>query len=106
MYITIGNFEDKYNISIFKKGLNPVFELDEGVAVEMLKRNLTIIVEDENMEEAIEKLVNNFSNDEEKIIKIYNNENEILEILPYTKIYSINHSLSTIFDRIEIVLGW
>lgn len=106
MYITIGNFEDKYKLSVFKKGLNPVFELDEGTAVEMLKKNLTIIIEDNDLDSVIEKLVNSFSNDTEKVIRIYDDNSQLLETIAYNKVYSVNRSLSAILNRIEIVLGW
>ena len=107
MYIQIGDFPQKYNLTVIRKGFNPMAEMsDEASPIEVMKKNLTIIVTDDNMDKAVEDMIFSFNNDTVKVIKVFNEQNELVNEIPYTEVYSVNLNISELFNRIEILLGW
>ena len=107
MYMQIGNFPEKYKLTVIRKGFNPMSEMsDEASPIEVMKRNLTIIVTDDNMDKAVESMIENFNNDNIKVIKVFDEQNTLVNEMPYTEVYSVNLNISELFKRIEILLGW
>ena len=107
MYIQIGDFPQKYNLTVIRKGFNPMAEMsDEASPIEVMKKNLTIIITDDNMDKAVEDMIFSFNNDTVKVIKVFNEQNELINEIPYTEVYSVNLNISELFNRIEILLGW